>query len=76
MDALSFSYLMILSLMNKCRWEVSLPHAMKAIYSSSHGEGTDPRFLKLDPVFRGSKLKSGGIQRYSGCLFPFENVVL
>ncbi|XP_015901975.2 uncharacterized protein LOC107434962 isoform X2 [Ziziphus jujuba] len=43
-------------------WEVSLPHAMRAIYSSSHGEGTDPRFVKLEPIFRGSKLKSGGIQ--------------
>lgn len=46
---------------------------MKVIYTSSHGEGTDPRFVKLEPVFRGSKLKSGGIQRYCGCLFLSEN---
>ncbi|KAL5546828.1 hypothetical protein UlMin_006515 [Ulmus minor] len=43
-------------------WDVPLPHTIKAIYSSSHGEATDPRFMKLDPVFRCSMLKSGGVQ--------------
>uniref|UniRef100_A0A3N7FJ48 Uncharacterized protein n=2 Tax=Populus trichocarpa TaxID=3694 RepID=A0A3N7FJ48_POPTR len=44
-------------------WDVPLPHAMKSVYSSSNGEGTDPRFVKLKPVFRCSTLKCGGIQR-------------
>ncbi|XP_038699788.1 uncharacterized protein LOC119997075 isoform X2 [Tripterygium wilfordii] len=43
-------------------WDVPLPHAMKSIYSSSCKEGTDPRFVKLEPVFRCSMVKSGGIQ--------------
>ncbi|KAL5862326.1 hypothetical protein ACOSQ3_003613 [Xanthoceras sorbifolium] len=43
-------------------WEVPLPHTMKIIYLSSLKEGTDPRFVKLEPVFRCSKLKCGGIQ--------------
>eukprot|EP00258_Populus_trichocarpa_P042614 XP_024458633.1 uncharacterized protein LOC18099807 isoform X1 [Populus trichocarpa] len=43
-------------------WDVPLPHAMKSVYSSSNGEGTDPRFVKLKPVFRCSTLKCGGIQ--------------
>lgn len=42
---------------------------MKGIYASSQGEGTDPRFVKLETVFRGSKLNSSGTQRYSGCSF-------
>jgi len=29
-----------------------------------HREGTDPRFIKLEPVFRCSMLKRRGIQRY------------
>jgi hypothetical protein len=48
----------------QCRWEVPLPRTMKVIYSSLHQEGTDPRFVKLEPVFRCSMLKCGGIQRY------------
>ena len=51
-----------------CRWEVPLPRAIKVIYSSLHGEGTDPRFVKLKPVFRCSMLKSGGVHRYLVCL--------
>uniref|UniRef100_A0A2N9ED58 Uncharacterized protein n=1 Tax=Fagus sylvatica TaxID=28930 RepID=A0A2N9ED58_FAGSY len=43
-------------------WEVPLPRTMKVIYSSVHQEGTDPRFVKLEPVFRCSMLKCGGIQ--------------
>ncbi|XP_040367606.1 uncharacterized protein LOC112175959 isoform X3 [Rosa chinensis] len=41
------------------RWEVPVPRAIEVIYSSSSGEGTDPRFVKLAPVFRCSMLKSG-----------------
>jgi len=44
----------------KCRWDVPLPHAMKSVYSSSNGEGTDPCFVKLKPVFRCPTLKCGG----------------
>ncbi|KAM5559532.1 hypothetical protein ABKV19_020943 [Rosa sericea] len=40
-------------------WEVPVPRAIEVIYSSSSGEGTDPRFVKLAPVFRCSMLKSG-----------------
>ncbi|TXG58302.1 hypothetical protein EZV62_016131 [Acer yangbiense] len=43
-------------------WEVPLPRTMKIIYMSSLKEGTDPRFVKLEPVFRCSKLNCGGIQ--------------
>ncbi|KAF3972575.1 hypothetical protein CMV_003925 [Castanea mollissima] len=43
-------------------WDVPLPRTMKVIYSSVHQERTDPRFVKLEPVFRGSLLKCGGIQ--------------
>ncbi|XP_057984863.1 uncharacterized protein LOC110640094 isoform X3 [Hevea brasiliensis] len=43
-------------------WDVPLPHIMKVIYSSSHREGTDPRFIKLEPVFRCSIAKRGEIQ--------------
>ncbi|KAL6125284.1 hypothetical protein ACLB2K_073343 [Fragaria x ananassa] len=39
-------------------WEVPVPRAIEVIYSSS-GEGTDPRVVKLAPVFRCSILKSG-----------------
>ncbi|KAJ0083339.1 hypothetical protein Patl1_30048 [Pistacia atlantica] len=46
------------------RWEVPLPCTMKAIYLSSVNEGTDPRFVKLEPVFRCSMLKCGGIQSF------------
>ncbi|KAM1767400.1 hypothetical protein ACFX12_045493 [Malus domestica] len=41
-------------------WDVPLPRAVEVIYSSSCGEGTDPRFVKLAPVFRCSMLKCGG----------------
>ncbi|ESW17322.1 hypothetical protein PHAVU_007G229800 [Phaseolus vulgaris] len=41
-------------------WEVPLPHVVRAIYM--HREGTDPRFIKLEPVFRCSMLKRRGIQ--------------
>ncbi|KAK9290694.1 hypothetical protein L1049_008868 [Liquidambar formosana] len=40
-------------------WEVPFPRTVNSIYSSSHGEGTDPRFVKMEPVFRCSKLMCG-----------------
>ncbi|KAJ8899567.1 hypothetical protein K2173_018541 [Erythroxylum novogranatense] len=40
-------------------WDVPLPRTIKLIYSSSHREGTDPRFVKLEPVFKCSFLKCG-----------------
>lgn len=40
-------------------WEVPSPQTVKAIYSKRRKEGTDPRFLKLEPVFRCSKVKYG-----------------
>ncbi|PON78969.1 Guanine nucleotide-binding protein, beta subunit [Parasponia andersonii] len=43
-------------------WEVPHPNTIKVLYSSLNGEGTDPRFVKLEPVFRCSMLKSGGTQ--------------
>ncbi|XP_037492813.1 general transcription factor 3C polypeptide 2 isoform X2 [Jatropha curcas] len=43
-------------------WDVPLPHAVKIIYSSSHNEDTDPRFVKLKPVFRCSFAKCGEMQ--------------
>uniref|UniRef100_A0A5B7BSE2 Putative DNA binding protein isoform 1 n=1 Tax=Davidia involucrata TaxID=16924 RepID=A0A5B7BSE2_DAVIN len=43
-------------------WEVPFPRAIKAIYSAYQKEGTDPRFVKLEPVFRCSKLKCGDRQ--------------
>ncbi|KAK7278639.1 hypothetical protein RJT34_23673 [Clitoria ternatea] len=41
-------------------WEIPLPHVLRAIYK--HKEGTDPRFIKLEPVFKCSILKRGGLQ--------------
>lgn len=43
-------------------WEVPFPHAVKAIYSKFNGEGTDPRFVKLKPVFRCSMLRTANTQ--------------
>ncbi|KAL8039685.1 hypothetical protein ABFX02_10G052300 [Erythranthe guttata] len=42
-------------------WEVPLPHAVKLVYPASQ-ERIDPRFIKLKPVFRCSKLKCGDRQ--------------
>ncbi|KAG0473222.1 hypothetical protein HPP92_015079 [Vanilla planifolia] len=38
-------------------WEVPLPNVVKFLYTACHAEGTDPRFLKLQPVFSCSKVK-------------------
>ncbi|KAL4560393.1 hypothetical protein LXL04_032544 [Taraxacum kok-saghyz] len=43
-------------------WEVPLLRANKALFSSCKKQGTDPRFLKLKPVFMCSKLKCGDRQ--------------
>ncbi|XP_050206147.1 uncharacterized protein LOC126655853 isoform X2 [Mercurialis annua] len=43
-------------------WDVPLPHVTKVIYSSSHREGTDPRFVKLEPVFKGLISNHGHMQ--------------
>ncbi|KAK4281630.1 hypothetical protein QN277_013098 [Acacia crassicarpa] len=41
-------------------WEVPSHMALRAIYK--HEEATDPRFIKLEPVFKCSMLKRGGLQ--------------
>uniref|UniRef100_A0A7N0UA81 Uncharacterized protein n=1 Tax=Kalanchoe fedtschenkoi TaxID=63787 RepID=A0A7N0UA81_KALFE len=40
-------------------WDVPLPTIVCDLFSSSRTEGTDPRFIKLKPVFKSSKLKFG-----------------
>ncbi|KAL6574965.1 hypothetical protein OROMI_012250 [Orobanche minor] len=42
-------------------WEVPLPHMVKLVYPACQ-EHIDPRFIKLKPVFRCSKLKCGDRQ--------------
>lgn len=53
-----------------CRWEVPLPHVLRAIYM--HREGTDPRFIKLEPVFKCSMLRRRGLQRYLFGLYSIK----
>ncbi|XP_022765150.1 uncharacterized protein LOC111310200 isoform X2 [Durio zibethinus] len=43
-------------------WEVPLPNMIRNVYSLSPKQGTDPRFVKLEPVLKCSKLKCGDIQ--------------
>ncbi|KAI5020349.1 hypothetical protein ZWY2020_045237 [Hordeum vulgare] len=43
-------------------WEVPSPSIIQKIYPSSLMKGTDPRFLKLRPVFRCAKVKCRNIQ--------------
>ncbi|XP_043704706.1 uncharacterized protein LOC122654606 isoform X2 [Telopea speciosissima] len=43
-------------------WEVPSVSTIKILYSSCNKEGNDPRFVRLDPVFRCSKLKFGDRQ--------------
>ncbi|KAL8140426.1 hypothetical protein V2J09_006447 [Rumex salicifolius] len=43
-------------------WEVPSPKMMKAIYLSRKQDSIDPRFVKLKPVFRCSKLRCGDRQ--------------
>ncbi|WVZ68097.1 hypothetical protein U9M48_017085 [Paspalum notatum var. saurae] len=43
-------------------WEVPSPCMIQKIYSSSKVEGSDPHFLKLQPVFRCVKVKCGNRQ--------------
>ncbi|KAK9664903.1 hypothetical protein RND81_14G076000 [Saponaria officinalis] len=42
-----------------CRWEVPSPEVVSHIYSFRQRKETDPRFAKLKPVFRCSKLNLG-----------------
>ncbi|KAM0947406.1 putative transcription factor WD40-like family [Dioscorea sansibarensis] len=43
-------------------WEVPHPSLVRRLYIASRIEGTDPRFLKLEPVFKCSKIKCGDRQ--------------
>ncbi|CAA6673104.1 unnamed protein product [Spirodela intermedia] len=43
-------------------WEIPSPSIIKNIYKSSFKEDTDPRFVKLCPVFRCSEVKFGDRQ--------------
>ncbi|CAH8385525.1 unnamed protein product [Eruca vesicaria subsp. sativa] len=43
-------------------WDVPMPQAISALYLSSKKEATDPRFVKLAPVFKCSNLKCGDSQ--------------
>lgn len=47
------------------RWEVPFPRMIKSLYTSIHSVGTDPRFMKLEPVFRCLNVKCGDRQRYT-----------
>ena len=40
-----------------------MPQAVSAVYLSSKKDATDPRFVKLAPVFKCSDLKCGDTQR-------------
>ncbi|XP_023644407.1 uncharacterized protein LOC17897890 isoform X2 [Capsella rubella] len=43
-------------------WDVPLPRTTSAVYLSSKKAATDPRFVKLAPVFKCSNLKCGDMQ--------------
>ncbi|KAI0519723.1 hypothetical protein KFK09_007182 [Dendrobium nobile] len=43
-------------------WKVPVHSLVKFVYAGCHTDGTDPRFLKLQPVFRCSRLKFGDRQ--------------
>ncbi|KAF8112448.1 hypothetical protein N665_0064s0077 [Sinapis alba] len=43
-------------------WDVPMPRAVSAVYLSSKEDATDPRFVKLAPVFKCSNLKCGDTQ--------------
>ncbi|CAH8357341.1 unnamed protein product [Eruca vesicaria subsp. sativa] len=43
-------------------WDVPMPQAVSAVYLSSKRDATDPRFVKLAPVFKCSNLKCGDTQ--------------
>lgn len=45
-------------------WDVPSPFKAKTLYNSCGKDGSDPRFLRLSPVFRCSVLKCGGNHRY------------
>ncbi|KAI3992344.1 hypothetical protein MKX01_030065 [Papaver californicum] len=43
-------------------WEVPSPREIKVLYASYQKDSTDPRFMKLAPVFKCSELKTGDRQ--------------
>ncbi|KAF3776474.1 hypothetical protein EJ110_NYTH48179 [Nymphaea thermarum] len=43
-------------------WEIPTPRIIKALFVSGHIKDTDPRFMKLKPVFKCSKLLRGDSQ--------------
>ncbi|KAI3746249.1 hypothetical protein L6452_08673 [Arctium lappa] len=43
-------------------WDVPAPHAVEVMFSACQKEGSDPRFIKLEPIFRCSMLKCGDRQ--------------
>ncbi|XP_024008874.1 uncharacterized protein LOC18992977 isoform X2 [Eutrema salsugineum] len=43
-------------------WDVPMPQAISAVYLSSKKDATDPRFVKLAPIFKCSNLKCGDTQ--------------
>ncbi|CAI9097780.1 OLC1v1034269C4 [Oldenlandia corymbosa var. corymbosa] len=43
-------------------WEIPFPQTVKVLFSDSQGETTDPRFMKLQPVFRCSRIMFGDRQ--------------
>lgn len=45
-----------------------MPQTISAVYLSSRKAATDPRFMKLAPVFRCSNLKCGDTQRLVVCV--------
>ena len=68
MQYLGFVMHLCQSLLFTHRWEVPSHVALRAIYK--HGEATDPRFIKLEPVFKCSMLRRGGLQRYAAKFSP------
>ncbi|KAK4754953.1 hypothetical protein SAY87_008710 [Trapa incisa] len=43
-------------------WEIPMLKTMKHVYSCMKTDGIDPRFVKIEPVFKCSKITSGGSQ--------------
>ncbi|XP_039115789.1 uncharacterized protein LOC120251298 [Dioscorea cayenensis subsp. rotundata] len=59
-------------------WDVPHPSLVRRLYISSRIEGTDPRFIKLEPVFKCSKIKCGDRQWYDDLVldlaYPLKNL--
>lgn len=58
------------------RWEVPMHNLVKILYANCHIEDTDPRFLKLQPVFRCSRLNFGERQRWIYCMGYSDSICL